>query len=50
MAAATQQEVDKVVSAYEVSLAAVDYADTLVFEMRQYSGTDYTMVWTEPAE
>lgn len=49
---ATQEQVDQVLAAYENALAAPGYADSLVFEMQQVSGTDYKMVWTNqyPAE
>lgn len=50
MAQPTQQEVDRVVAAYENAKAATEYAETIVMEMRQNSGTDFTMVWTEPTE
>ena len=47
MAAPTQQEVDRVVAAYENAKAANAYASALVMEMEQNSGDDYTMVWSE---
>lgn len=50
MATPTQQEVDRVLAAYENAKAATEYAETIVLEMRQISGTDYKMVWTEPTE
>lgn len=44
--AATQEEVDRVLAAYDNAKAAVEYADSIVMEMQQISGTDYKMVWT----
>lgn len=46
MAAATQQEVDRVLAAYEKAKAANEYAESIVLEMQQKSGEDYSMVWT----
>ena len=46
MAAPTQQEVDRVVAAYENAKKAVAYAGSLVIEMQLNSGEDYTMVWS----
>ena len=50
--AATQAEVDRVVAAYENAKTAKEYADSIVMEMQQASGDDYTFVWSEqyPAE
>ena len=42
----TQQEVTEVIAGYENAKAMADYADSIVFEMQQNSGDDYTMVWT----
>lgn len=47
MANATQQEVDRVIAAYENAKKAMEFAGSLVLEMQQNSGDDYTMVWTE---
>ena len=47
MAAPTQQEVNRVIAGYENAAEAVRYAATVVMEMEENSGTDYTMVWTE---
>lgn len=44
--AATQQEVDRVIAAYENSKAAPDYVNSFVLEMQQKSEDDYTMVWS----
>lgn len=44
--AAKQEEVDRVLSAYEIAKEALGYADSIVLEMQQVSGTDYRMVWT----
>lgn len=44
--AATQQEVDRVLAAYENAKSATDYADSIVMEMQNINGTDYMMVWT----
>lgn len=46
MSQATQQEVDRVITAYENAKEAKKYADSFVMEMQQNSGEDYTMVWT----
>ena len=46
MASATQQEVDRVLAAYENAEAAADYAESIVMEMQQISLYDYKMVWT----
>lgn len=45
MAAPTQEEVDRVVAAYENAKEAVIYANTIVVEMQSISGDDYNMVW-----
>lgn len=50
MAQPTQQEVDKVVAAYDIALKGKEYVETFVFDVEQNSGTDYTMVWTKPTE
>lgn len=44
--AATQEEIDRVLAAYDNAKAAEEYAETIVMEMQQVSGTDYKMVWT----
>ena len=44
--AATQQEVDRVMAAYDNAKNATDYAESIVLEMQNISGTDYRMVWT----
>lgn len=44
--AATQEEADRVLAAYDNAKTAKDYADSIVIEMQQNSGDDYTMVWT----
>jgi hypothetical protein len=44
--AATQAEVDRVLAAYENAKAAQEYAESIVMEMQQISGTDYKMVWS----
>lgn len=44
--AATQAEVDRVLSAYDNAKEAPEYAESIVLEMQQVSGTDYKMVWT----
>ena len=46
MSQPTQQEVDSVVAAYENAREAKQYADSIVIEMQNNSGDDYTMVWT----
>lgn len=47
---ATQQEVDRVVGAYENARGAIRYAETIKLEMQQISGTDYKFIWTETEE
>lgn len=44
--AATQEEIDRVLAAYDNAKAAAEYADSIVMEMQQVSGTEYKMVWT----
>lgn len=44
--AATQEEVDRVLAAYDNSKKAPEYVESIVLEMQQNSGTDYKMVWT----
>ena len=44
--AATQEEVDRVLAAYENAKEVPEYAATIVLEMQQVSGDDYRMVWT----
>lgn len=44
--AATQEEIDRVLAAYDNARAADDYVESIVLEMQQNSGTDYRMVWT----
>ena len=44
--AATQAEADRVLAAYDNAKDAAEYAETIVMEMQQVSGTDYKMVWT----
>lgn len=44
--AATQAEVDRVLAAYENAKDVPEYAESIVMEMQQVSGTDYKMVWT----
>lgn len=44
--AATQEEVDRVLVAYENAKTAPEYAESIVMEMQQISETDYRMVWT----
>lgn len=44
--AATQAEVDRVLAAYDNANEATEYAESIVLEMQQISGTDYKMVWT----
>ena len=46
MSAATQEEIDRVLAAYENAKAAPGYAESIVMEMQQISGTDFRMVWT----
>lgn len=46
MAQATQQEVDRVIAAYENAKAAKKYADSIIAEMQLNAGEDYTMVWS----
>ena len=46
MAQPTQQEVDRVIAAYENAKEAKNYADSIVIEMQLNSGEDYTMVWS----
>lgn len=48
--AATQEEADMVLAAYDNAKTAKEYAETIVLEMRENNGTDYTMVWTEQTE
>lgn len=44
--AATQQEVDRVLAAYDNAKEAKQYTDSLVIEMQVNSGDDYKMVWS----
>lgn len=46
MAQPTQEEIDRVVAGYENAKEAVSYAGSIVIEMQQNSGEDYTMVWS----
>lgn len=44
--AATQKDADQVVAAYENAIEATEYAEAIIMEMQQISGTDYRMNWT----
>lgn len=44
--AATQADVDRVLATYDNAKASTEYADSIVMEMQQVSGTDYKMVWS----
>lgn len=44
--AATQEEVDRVMAAYEKSKEAPEYVESIALETQLNSGTDYRMVWT----
>lgn len=46
MAQPTQEEVDRVIAAYENAKAAKEYADSLVLDTEKISGNDYRMVWS----
>ena len=46
MSQPTQQEVTRIITGYENASDAVEYAASIVIEMQQNSGDDYTMVWT----
>lgn len=46
MAQPTQQEVDRVISAYENAKEAKKYADSIIAEMQLNEGEDYKMVWS----
>ena len=46
MSQPTQQEVTRVIAGYENAKTAAEYAESLVMEMQQNSGEDYTMVWS----
>lgn len=45
--AATQEEIDRVMTAYDNAIEAKAYAETLILEMQSISETDYKFVWTE---
>ncbi len=44
--AATQEEVDRVLAAYDNAKTSAEYVESIALEMEQISGTDYCMVWT----
>lgn len=46
MSQPTQQEVDRVIAAYENAQEAASYAGSIVAEMQMNDGEDYTMVWS----
>ena len=43
---AQQQDVDRVVAAYENAKESIYYADSIILEPTQISGDNYKMVWT----
>ena len=47
MAAPTQEEIDRVLAAYENAKQATEYAGSIKCEMAHQSGDNYTMVWSE---
>lgn len=47
MANPTQEQVNQVLSAYDLAVAAPGYVDTVIMDAEQISGDDYRMVWTD---
>ena len=47
MAQPTQQDVDRVVAAYENDREAVQYASKYVMETEQVQSEEYRMIWSE---
>lgn len=46
MAQPTQEEVDRVIAAYDNAKEGAKYAESIVVEMQLNEGDDYTMVWS----
>lgn len=44
--AATQEEVDRVIAAYENAKAAKEYENSLVLDTEIISDNDYRMIWS----
>lgn len=46
MAQPTLEDINRVINGYNQADAAADYAETIVCEMQQVSGDNYSMVWS----
>jgi hypothetical protein len=44
---ATQEDVNELLTTYQMVIAATEYVGKLKFQMEQVSGDNYCMVWSE---
>lgn len=47
MAVPTEQEINRVIAGMNTAEDASDYADSIVFEEQQMTGTRYKYIWTQ---